>query len=99
MSSLKNMLQTRRDNSVMDLTNSFKGLSVDSNYNASRDSRLGVPPSLNSSKYQEPSSGYYNAAGYTQYNRRGGVSRKYRKYKKSRKSKKNNKRSKRYRKK
>lgn len=96
MSSLKDMLQNRRDNSVMDLTNSFKGLSVDPNYKSSRDGALGVPPSLNSSKDKERSSGYYNAAGYTPYKTRGGVLRKYRK---SRKSRKNNKRSKRYRKK
>jgi hypothetical protein len=98
MSSLKDMLQTRRDNSVMDLMNSFKGLSIDPNYNSSRDGALGVPPFLNSSKEKERSSGSYNAAGYTQYNRRGGVSRKYKKSRKSRKSRKN-KRSKRYRKK
>ena len=75
------------------LNGAFNGMSIGSNYSASRDGRVGAP----SSSYNPPerSNGYYNAAGYTPYSR-GGV---YRKSRKSRKSRKNNKRTKRYRRK
>lgn len=99
MSSLKDMIQNRRDDSIKDLTSSFKGMSLHPEYVPSRDGRLGVPPSLSSYNPSVPSSGYYNAASYTPYSTRGGLYRKSRKHRKSRKSKKNNKRSRRYRKK
>ena len=88
--------------SVFDLTNQFQGMSVNPQYDKSRDGRLGVPPAYSSSSYNPPvsSNGYYNAAGYTQYSK-GGVYRKSKKSKKSRKSRKsrkNNKKSRRYRK-
>ena len=93
--------QNNPNSSVYDLTNSFQGMSVNPNYNGRRDGRLGVPPAYSSSSYNPPvrSNGSYNAAGYTQYNTRGGVYRKSKKSRKSRKTRKNNKRSKRYRKK
>jgi len=78
------------------LNGAFKGMSIGSNYSASRDGRVGAPPS--SYNPPERSNGYYNAAGYTPYSR-GGVYRKSRKMRKSRKSRKNNKRTKRYRRK
>jgi hypothetical protein len=103
--SLKGMLKAKQDkadkeadDSIMDLTQSFKGLSVNPNYNAKRDGALGVPPLLSSSD-NERSDGYYNAAGYTKYPTKGGIYRKSKKSRKSRKSRKNKKRSKRYRKK
>ena len=56
--------QNNQNSSVYDLTNSFKGLSVNPNYSASRDGRLGVPPSYSSPSYNPPvrSNGSYNAA-------------------------------------
>jgi hypothetical protein len=98
--------QKRDNDSVFDLTNSFKGMSLHPEYVPNRDGRLGVPPSYSSPSYNPPvrSNGYYNAAGYTPYGTgqsygRGGVNRKSRKHRKSKKYRKNNKKSRRYMKK